>query len=1087
MLTSVKYITDNLNNEFWDLQEYGGFNFEEYIYTILVNDLKPYYESGLRIVKTPNTRDDGIDIYIESPTAFPIMDIHLSLKGKNKIRTIIECKSTKHNKIALEKFAKNIIENDELDIDYFILVTNGTIVPHAYYKAFTKLEQSDCEFLLFDQYLLLQYLKKKMYQIPGTVSLKKHNNPIQIQYQLRKGKINGRNCFELYLDMRNYSDRPVSVCMNLISNRNWNIEEMLNTKLLPPYKGTCIRLIVKRVYNDGIDNFKLNVSYNNQSQILDIKNPEVVPDFQPPLTGKQHKKIIKKIYTDLFKLSSPQFYYIYGEAGIGKTRIIDEIVKKVFDTDYTIINMLCDKRKKIPLSALLYKKLALRKTDNSSWIDLINYFKNNSFTRYLFIIEDLHNATDEFYEQLKELIKVLKDCNCAIIMAGREDDTVYNESFFSCANWLKNHIKSFHIKCLKNNDCKLFIKSIIKDIPSIVLDKLLCVSKGNPFYIVQFIEYLLEIDFATLLNRNTVGMTNVNTFSSQRYIPSQVEKLIQKRRQHLLQLENGVEYINFLYILCLFGISAPNNIIEEYWGSENDDVLGMLFKKHYLQYDNNGNIKFDHETLFLFYSKEMEKKKNIQRISHSIVTEYADILKYLPDFQKAKVLFYAKKYSESEILFEPIIHSIENIHNISSTNLSREYFEYMDEIYQLAKRKKKIELQEKIIQASVYIPMHNMDYGTTVSAIEKALVKIKKYHIDNLKLQNTILQLKAHTELTAAKLKQAEQFFLELLAEERLAPDNFSPESQFDLFDRTASLYTRYNHKELAEKYNKLSELVAEKLDDPKLNCLTIMMKAKILFYSDTQRSIHYMEKAHSMMKKEHAYRTNCHNNVSITAANVMLCVNEGYINFSKYIKDAKVLLEEAIDNNYSFTIIRCNLLLAALYYLNEGKSHIEISKQYIKDGINASIRYGCEKLMNYFYNLKAVISIREGYSSEATLEYFDTMLEFLIKQNLLFLGNLDFCYGNIISITNYAKFIYNYGDEQRLYRFLSKLSYYQSDKSCDFDCTSKKTCYYSCNKNINVFKKNIKHMEEKHLIFVDPKFQYPLYDPYTGYYVIIH
>ena len=64
MLTSVKYITDNLNNEFWDLQEYGGFNFEEYIYTILVNDLKPYYESGLRIVKTPNTRDDGIDIYI---------------------------------------------------------------------------------------------------------------------------------------------------------------------------------------------------------------------------------------------------------------------------------------------------------------------------------------------------------------------------------------------------------------------------------------------------------------------------------------------------------------------------------------------------------------------------------------------------------------------------------------------------------------------------------------------------------------------------------------------------------------------------------------------------------------------------------------------------------------------------------------------------------------------------------------------------------------------------------------------------------------------------------------------------------------
>lgn len=1086
MLTSVSCITDNFNNQIWNLENYGAFNFEDYIHTILANELKPYYAHGLRIIKTAKTRDDGIDIYIESPKEFSIMGINFQLKGRKNIKVIIECKSTKHNKIALDKFAKNIIENDELDITYFILVTNGSIVPNAFYKALTKLEKNGCEFLLFDQYFLLQYLNNSKYEIPGEVFYTKYDNLLQIQYQLRKGKINGRNCFELYLDLRNYSNKPISIVLNLISNRNWNIEEMLNTKLVPPHRGICIRLLVKRVYNDGIDNFKLNVLYNNQSQILDIKNPEVVPDFQPPLTGKQHKRIIGEICNDLIHLSTLQVHYIYGEAGIGKTRIIDEIVKYIFDTDYIIVNILCDKRKNTNLKSKLYEELKIKDSNDLFWRNLQEYFKNNKFSRYLVVIEDLHNATDEFYDQLKELTGYLNNYSCAFIIAGREDDTVYNESFFSFANWLKNHVQSYSLKPLKEKECVSFIKSIIKDIPSTVLVTLQNVSKGNPFYIIQFIEYLLEINFATLLNRNTVGMTNVNTFSSQRYIPVKIEKLIQDRQQYLLQLENGKKYIDFLQILCLFGISAPNIILEEYWGNENDTVLNLLFRKHYLAYDDNGNIKFDHETLFLFYNEEIKQKENLIRISQLILEEYDGILNYLPKFQKAKVLFYARKYQEAEKIFNPILVDVENIHNISSANLLREYFEYMDEIYQLADRKKNIILQEKIILASVYIPMHNMDYGTTASEIEKSLLKIKKYHSENLKLKNTVLQLRAHAELTAAKLKQAEQYFLELLAEERLAPGHFSSESRFDLFDRTASLYTRYNHKELAEKYNKLSEIVANELEDPKLSCLAKMMKAKILYYSDTQLSIHYMEQAHEIMIKDHAYRINCHNNVSLTGANVMISANKDYA-FSKYIKDVKTLLDEAIDNNYSFSIIRCNLLLAALYYLDEKNLNIEISKQYINDGINASIRYGCEKLMNYFYNLKAIISIREGYSAETALEFFDTMLEFLNKQNLLFLGNLDFCYGNIISLTNYAKFIYNYGDEQRLYRFLSKLSYYQSNKTCDFDCSSKKNCYYSCNKNIDIFKKNIQHIDKKCLILMDPRFQYPLYDPHTGYYIIIH
>lgn len=310
MLTSVSYITENFNNQIWEIGEQSGQIFEEYIHSILVNELKAYYRDNLRIIKTMQTRDDGIDIYIESPVEFSLMGIKFSLNGKNKIKIIIECKSTIHNKIVLDKFAKNILINNDMDLDYFILVTNGTIVPSAYHKCITELEKNNGKFLLFDQYFLLQFLSNSKYKILGKVRYFPHKAPLQLQYQLRKGRIEGRNCFELFLDAKNYSNTPISITLNLISNRNWNIEEKLSEKLIPAHQGICLKFLVKRVYNDGIDDFKVSIFYNNQSQILNIKNPEVVPNFQPLLTGSLHKRFKNEIYNELLNVSSSKFFYI---------------------------------------------------------------------------------------------------------------------------------------------------------------------------------------------------------------------------------------------------------------------------------------------------------------------------------------------------------------------------------------------------------------------------------------------------------------------------------------------------------------------------------------------------------------------------------------------------------------------------------------------------------------------------------------------------------------------------------------------------------------------------------------------------------
>lgn len=161
-------------------------------------------------------------------------------------------------------------------------------------------------------------------------------------------------------------------------------------------------------------------------------------------------------------------------------------------------------------------------------------------------------------------------------------------------------------------------------------------------------------------------------------------------------------------------------------------------------------------------------------------------------------------------------------------------------------------------------------------------------------MKNTVLQLRAHAGLTAAKLKQAEKYFLELLAEERISPDAFSLESRFDLFDRTASLYTRYNYEILAKKYNELSEGVANELEDSKLITLSIMMKAKICYYSDPQKSLEYMDQARKIMLHDNAYRINCHNNVSIEGSQVLISANKTF-DFTDHIKMLRVCLQKRL------------------------------------------------------------------------------------------------------------------------------------------------------------------------------------------------
>lgn len=1093
MLGQVQYIDDNMRPVLWKLGEKKGDAFENHIYNIAKHELEPYFHQGLRIHKTPIKRDDGVDIFIQSPVDFSLFGVDFICKNNHTITVAVECKSSDQRSISLEKFSKNILIHQQESPDYFVLVTNSSIAPHSYYMAANNAYENSFCFVLVDGRQLASHLRRLNAMIGDyPENTYDASSPFHIEYQICKGRIGGKNCFELYLLIRNNSEHLTSCSLQLLTDRNWAVDTQELDIAIDPRQSMCKKLLVIKEHNDGIEDFALRISIDKQYKILKISNTGVSYNFEPPLSGSAHQYLIHEITQKLLCLQKPVVYHIVGEAGIGKTRVADEVYKQIVDTNYTILTFLFEEKKSTQhFQVSLANQLSCTSPELNAIFEVLAH---NPFTRYCIILEDIHNASIYEFDVLKDTLTLLwqRKYPIAVLLIGRNDNTFYNEGYFSFCEWLDYYegaeIIKREVKPLTDQECIQFIQSMILDIPKMVLDKIFHMSKNNPYYIVQFIEYLLEIKIVKLLNRNTLGIPNVKTFCRQIYIPQKIEALLACRTKNLLRSTFGREAEDFLHILALFGLSAPKDLIYAYWGLEHSEAVEYMFRSRFLAFTDQGDIRFDHETLYLFYQERLKNTRILRRISRRVVCSLPQILEMLPPLQRGKVFFHAGKLREADDIFQPVVESLHSANNISSVNISSDYFSYLDEVYAIAKEKGDFSLQKRVLIGSVYVSIHNQDYGVICRTLDNAFERLKADHKEDLELFTTISQLRAHAVLNTADLCQARRYFQELLAQERLAPELFTDESRFDLFDRCASLFTRYNHRAVAQKYNQLARKTAERLADPKLICLATMMQAKILFYSDTRTSLSLMEQARQDASVNMAYRINCHNNASILSASILLSdFSESEI--KSLIQESKKLLEEATDQNYSFTIIRCCLTLATLYYYlaNLGNQYLALSKKYLESGINVSIRYGCEKLMNYFYGLKAVISIYERESADITLKYFESMLVFLRKQDLLFLGNLDFCYGNIVSLTNYIRFILRVRGENQLYRVLNTIHHYESENVCDFNCNPAKPCYYSCLKNIEIFKQNYGGVEKGGLVLLDSKYRYPFIDPKTGYYLAIH
>ena len=926
MLGQTYIVGPHINDNRWYMGDLLGLGFENHIYNVLSMNLEKYYDIGVKIYRTPKVRDNGKDIIIESPVSLvDILGTKFYIKDNPILKVYIECKSSDHSKISYNSFAGNLSRISEDNVGYYVLVTNSTIVPFSYYQFKKEAEKLGIEFILIDQYLLAQYLIYNNAMV-GKITSNNNFDKIYIEYQANSCVVESNNAYEIYFWLRNYSDEPQTISMQISTDRNWSTDLSVIEHLIEAKGSYCIKFIAIKEHFDGIDDLILNVKGNLFDTSIQLKGINISYNFRPDLIGQKNKDIIKTLENIIINNSDNHVYLLTGEAGVGKTRIIDEVLSLLTGRNINFYRILAEKDKDIlsPLQDLLIKEGYLDCNTVYNSLEDIILSIDTTYRKCVIIMDDLHNASAEVLNNIHNLMAANLPVGLTLLLVGRDDYSVGSIDYFSFLQFFeeKYSTNTISVDALTDNETILLIKSIVRGIPNIALEKIHSLSNNLPLYIIQVIEYMLDLKLVYLLNRNTVGIENTDSFSNHLYIPRSMEELYCQRLQCLTKQTGGREMIKFLFVASFLGIDFSDYFANVYFeGKEN--LLKILLDRRYIMPSLKG-YAFVHESLFLYFQNNLLNNKNKQGEVGNWLLGSPCTFDRLDELKQGRVFLWVGDKSNARTAFSSAISDVNSINNYSSININSSYYTYLEDIYKISTT---YEQKKKVIACKIYIALH---YHTPYEAVatcnwgQQKLKCNKQYHQFTDQYQNDsafVFYLKeqiAHSYINAGQLKKGEVILADLLSQSILNINNCDSKAVFDMYDKLSNIYIKYNTFGIAKNYTNLSLTLAQSLNDPNLQALSYITMAKLYLYSDKSKSKHYLNEAKKLLSEENSYRIKCHNDVSLLIMTLMKLPEKNIQQLKKIITEAEYLLDICIKNNFANSVVRIYMLLAVLYYYLE-------------------------------------------------------------------------------------------------------------------------------------------------------------------------
>ncbi len=1076
-----RYYYEKSPNIKWKLGNNLGKPFEDIVADIIKLQLRDFHPK-IKVIQTDYIGDGGKDIIVTSEIdSFFILGQKFTSSGKKKVNIYFECKSTDDDVLRYDKISSSSSRAQFQDIDYYVLVTNGEILPQACWYISEELASHDIKFKLIDSFLLGTEIDLLGIKTTLNNPYKKSNTvDFYYEYQVESLSHHQKNKYNIYLLFRNYANIEKYCSLQLKTDIDWDVSVNNISFIIDP-KGLAVRKItVEQSHYDGIPELLFNIQVNGTESTVMIKGINGVQIFEPPFFGDDRKKIIAKLEKDLKSQSKPNIICFWGDAGIGKTRLVKELFSKIQGTYFDFYDCKLQKGRspEKEIQKFLIGNNYIERKEYKSLSTMLLSCSNDFGKTPIIVFDDFHNASKEFIEQIKSIKDI--PINATIIICGRTDFSVGDINYLSFISWAKTEIPKFcfEIGPLTDDETKRFIKVLIDGIPKYALEKLFTLSMKNPLFIVQYIEYLLDCDLVRLQNRNTVGIVNINQFHSNIYMPKKIADIYKLRIDNLLNQTQGKLCLQLMYKLAICNGRISHDFFYKFFRNEYNQ-LNELLRRRLVKYDTGGDIIFIHESLYLYIKTSLEKAKKLCKSIALELLEKVDLSEVLNNLQMGKIYLYAKKYEDAKKCFLPIENWILNTDNISNINVNIEYYEYLNDIFELYRRKNgNLDIAKRALLMRVYITLHHFAPINAVNESDKVLEKLKKFNfIDDKKFQLSILELKAHALMNSGLYTDGETLLKEIQAQWLYDKNILDNETLFDLYDRLASVYKHFNLKNLAIKYNTLSINLADDLHDTKLQMLANRSKYKLYLYLDRSSCKTCLQKSIELNKVVPSERIKTDNDLDLCGMKIL---NNKTDNWDILIEEINSLLEYAEKNNFSRAKIHSYFLLAICNLLKNSKGSICLAKEYTDKAIDLSTSYGIVGYLWRLNNLNAIIKMRLNYEEDSIYKSFITVFEILKNRGLLYIGNRDLCHGNILALSNIGYYFQEHKFESEFYKNMALVTY--TGKSI-----------YSANRNNN--EKNIvepflvhqyNQAKNKLVLFTDFQPENLLRESQTNYHIIL-